>query len=67
MSDNIIIEKRALTVRALTIVKKILDENHDIKNIFTSVNSYEEALTKLKHWLSGLLNSHKVAKDYYHS
>jgi len=65
MIINNITEKQALTVRSLTIVKKILDENHEISNIFNSANSYKEATENLKKWLLEYINSHSSAKDYY--
>ncbi len=58
-------EKQALTVRSLTIVKKILDENPDIKEIFKLANSYNEAKINLEKWLMVYVNNNPKAKKYY--
>ena len=57
-------EKQSLTVRSLTIVKKILDENHDIYEIFITASSYDDALANLKKWLMGYISNHESAKRY---
>jgi len=57
-------EKQSLTVRSLTIVKKILDENHDIYEIFITASSYDDALTNLKKWLMDYISNHESAKRY---
>jgi len=58
-------EKQALTVRSLTIVKKILDENHEVYEMFTASSSYNDALANLKKWLMEYISSHASAKKYY--
>jgi len=58
-------EKQALTVRSLTIVKKILDENPDIKEIFKLANSYNEAKINLEKWLMEYVNNNPKIKEYY--
>jgi len=65
MSSNNFSEKQALTVRSLTLIKKILDENHDINNIFTNANTYNDAITSLKKWLLEHINSNPDAENYY--
>jgi len=57
-------EKQSLTVRSLTIVKKILDENHDIYEIFITASSYDDALANLKKWLMDYISNHESAKRY---
>ena len=65
MNTTNISEKQSLTVRSLTIVKKILDENHEISKIFTLADSYTEAIANLKRFLLEHLNDHPSAKEYY--
>ena len=67
MSFTNSLEKQALTVRSLTIVKKILDENHEVYEIFTASDSYNDALANLKKWLMEYISTHASAKKYYMS
>jgi lysine 2,3-aminomutase len=65
MSSTNFTEKQALTVRSLTIVKKILAENQDINNIFTTAISYDEAKTNFKNYLLDYVNSIPSVANYY--
>ncbi len=58
-------EKQSLTVRSLTVVKKILNENPEINEIISSSNSYEVALTKLREKLFSYLRVNTAADNYY--
>lgn len=62
-----ITEKQSLTVRSLIIVKKILDENPEINEIFSSSNSYDVALSKLKERLFSYLKANPAANNYYNN
>ena len=67
MSTINITEKQSLTVRSLTIVKKILDENPEINEIISSSVSYEVALTKLREKLFSYLEANPAANNYYNN
>ena len=67
MSTINITEKQSLTVRSLTIVKKILYENPEINEIISSSDSYEVALTKLREKLFSYLKANPAANNYYNN
>jgi len=67
MDSKNINEKQALTIRSLTLVKKILDENPEIREIITASNSYNEALIVLKERLSSYLNTSPGTNNYFNS
>ncbi len=67
MYSTNITEKQALTVRSLTIVKKILDENPEIKEIVSATTSYDEALLMMKERLSSYLLSNPETNNYFNS
>ena len=58
-------EKQALTVRSLTLVKKILDENPEIETLFSQSETYNYAFNSLKHWTLRLIEDCPNAKSYY--
>lgn len=60
-------EKQALTIRSLTIVKKILNENPEIREIITTSDSYNEALKTLKERLFSYFQTNPTAKDHLKS
>jgi len=65
MSYTDITDKQALTIRSLTIVKKILVENPEINEILLATNSYEEVLVLLKERFLSYLQINPAAKNYY--
>ena len=58
-------EKQSLTVRSLTIVKKILDENPEISEIISSSDSYDVAFKRLKDRLLSYLSTNPATNNYY--
>lgn len=66
MDHLYISDKQALTLRSLKIVKKILDENPEVKETIFSSECYEEALEKLKSWLTKYLEENNKTSDFYH-
>ncbi len=58
-------EKQDLTVRSLTIVKKITDENPEYAKIFTNAESFEEVISKLKDKLLNELRGNETAMQAY--
>ena len=61
-----ITDKQALTIRSLTIVKKILVENPEINEILLAANSFEDVLVSLKERLLAYLQTNPAAKNYYY-
>ncbi len=59
-------DKQALTVRSLTLVKKILDENPEINEILSATDTYKEALASLKKRLQSYLQKSPAAENYYY-
>jgi len=57
-------DKQALTVRSLTIVKKILDENSEISDIFNQANSYSEVIKNLNSWTKKFVNASESIKEF---
>ncbi|MBC8321556.1 MAG: KamA family protein [Bacteroidetes bacterium] len=58
-------EKQSLSVRSLTIVKKILVENPEINKIFSSANSYNEVLESTRKWALSTIQTNAAANNYY--
>lgn len=54
-------EKQDLTVRSLTIVKKITDENPEYAKLFTNADSFEDAVVRLKKKLLHELEGNEIA------
>lgn len=57
-------DKQALTIRSLKIVKEILYENPDIKEMIVSANSYEELLAAMKIKLNSYLKENPNVDSY---
>ncbi len=64
MSIENISDKQALTIRSLKIVKKLIDENPEIREVISQSNSYEEALNLLKSKLNFYLEANPNAKKF---
>lgn len=58
-------EKQALTLRSLKIVKLILAENPEIKQVIDKSNSYDEAKSTLRESINEYLDQNPGAKSYY--
>ena len=67
MGTTISLIKQSLTVRSLTIVKKILDENKELREIFKLENDYEDVINSIKQWLLQLIENRNAAKNYINS
>lgn len=64
MPAIVVPDKQALTLRSLKLVKLILDENHEIKDIINRSNSFDETFKSLKNYLNSLLEENPKAKKY---
>lgn len=58
-------EKTGLDIKSLQIVRTLLYENPEIKNIFDDSETEIEVRLKLRDWVIPILNQNPLAKNYY--
>lgn len=66
MDFNIANDKQALTLRSLKLVKTLLDENHNLRDLIKSSSSAEELKGKLEKQMLSHLDNNPIAKSYFY-